>query len=230
MTTVQSMLDNEYAQDALLALHSGDIVNDDWNDTEWGLTLDALLPLNNEMPHLYVTGNHDNHNFIDHINTNNDVEGMESGAAYTTRYNGVQFIVLNTEQSNESEEDLAPAILENQMTWFEEQLQSAKVAKENGEIDWVFVSYHRPLFSSSYHSLEDENVQLVRSDLMALLDEYDVDMVFNGHDHNVTVTNALVHNEEAFGNAEVATVGETDGETTTFTSPEGTVFFISNTA
>lgn len=230
MTTVQSMLDNEYAQDALFALHSGDIVNDDWNDTEWGLTLDALLPLNNEMPHLYVTGNHDNHNFIDHINTNNDVEGMESGAAYTTRYNGVQFIVLNTEQSNESEEDLAPAILENQMTWFEEQLQSAKVAKENGEIDWVFVSYHRPLFSSSYHSLEDGNVQLVRSDLMALLDEYDVDMVFNGHDHNVTVTNALVHNEEAFGNAEVATVGETDGETTSFTSPEGTVFFIPNTA
>ncbi|MFC3899779.1 purple acid phosphatase family protein [Aliicoccus persicus] len=229
-STVQSMLDNEDAQEAKFALLSGDIVNDDWNDTEWDLTLDALLPLNNAMPHLFVTGNHDNENFIDHINTDNDVEGMTSGVAYTSRYNGAQFIVLNTEQDNESDEEFAPAILENQLEWFEAQLQAAQEARENGEIDWVFVTYHRPLFSSSYHSLEDENVQLVRDDLMALLDEYDVDMVFNGHDHNLTVTNALVHNPDAFGNAEVGTQGETDGETTTFASPEGTVFFIPNTA
>ncbi|HJE18866.1 MAG TPA: metallophosphoesterase family protein [Aliicoccus persicus] len=229
-STVQSMLDNEDAQEAKFALLSGDIVNDDWNDTEWDLTLNALLPLNNAMPHLFVTGNHDNHNFIDHINTDNEVDGMTSGVAYTSRYNGAQFIVLNTEQDNESDDEFAPAILENQLEWFEAQLQEAQEARENGEIDWVFVTYHRPLFSSSYHSLEDENVQLVRDDLMALLDEYDVDMVFNGHDHNLTVTNALVHNPDAFGNAEVATQGETDGDTTTFASPEGTVFFIPNTA
>lgn len=229
-STVQSMLDNADAEDAKFALLSGDVVNDDWNDTEWDLTLDALLPLNNAMPHLFVTGNHDNHNFIDHIHTDNAVEGMTSGVAYTSRYNGAQFIVLNTEQDNESDEELAPAILENQLEWFEGELQAAQEARENGEIDWVFVTYHRPLFSSSYHSLEDENVQLVRDDLMALLDEYDVDMVFNGHDHNLTVTHALAHNPDVFGNAEVATQGETDGDTTTFTSPEGTVFFIPNTA
>lgn len=228
--TVQSMLDNVDAQDARFALLSGDVVNDDWNDTEWNLTLDALLPLNNAMPHLFVTGNHDNDNFIDHINTDNAVEGMTSGVAYTSRYNGVQFIVLNTEQDNESDEDIAPAILENQLEWFEGELQAAQEARENGEIDWVFVTYHRPLFSASYHSLEDENVQLMRDDLMALLDEYDVDMVFNGHDHNLSVSHALTHNPDVFGNAEVATPGETDGDTTTFTSPEGTVFFIPNTA
>lgn len=228
--TMHSILDNEDAAEAVFALHTGDVVNDDWNDTEWSLTLDAILPLNNEMPHLYVTGNHDNENFIDHLNTDNEVEGMESGVAYTTRYNGVEFITLNTEQDNEAEEDLAPAILENQMAWFEEQLQAAQEAKENGEINWIFVSYHRPLFSSSYHSLEDENVQLMRDDLMALLDEYDVDAVFNGHDHNVTVTHALKHNPDVFGNAEVATAGETEGDTTSFASPEGTVFFIPNNA
>lgn len=224
------MLENADAQDALFALHSGDVVNDDWNDTEWQLTLDALLPLNNEMPHLFVTGNHDNENFIDHINTDNDLEGMESGVAYSTRYNGVQFIVLNTEQSSESDEDLAPAILEDQMAWFEEELIKAQEAKANGEIDLVFVSYHRPMFSSSYHSLEDESVQLVRDDLMSVLDEYDVDLVFNGHDHNLSVTHALKHNPEVFGNAEVATAGETEGDVTTFENPEGTVFFVPSTA
>jgi len=229
-STIQSMLENPNAEDAKFALHTGDVVNDDWNDTEWDLTLDALLPLNNEMPHMFITGNHDNDNFLDHINTDNAVEGMDSGATYSTRYNGVQFINLNTEQANESNEDEAPAILDNQMEWFEEELQKAQEAKDNGDIDWVFVSYHRPLFSSSYHSLEDESVQLIRDDLMALLDEYDVDLVFNGHDHNLTVTHALTHNAEAFGNAEVATAGETNEDVTTFNNPEGTVFFIPSTA
>ncbi|MBA5728997.1 metallophosphoesterase family protein [Aerococcaceae bacterium INB8] len=229
-STIQSMLENPNAEDAHFALHTGDVVNDDWNDTEWNLTLDALLPLNNEMPHMFITGNHDNDNFLDHINTDNAVEGMDSGAAYSTRYNGVQFINLNTEQANESDEDEAPAILDNQMEWFEEELQKAQEAKDNGDIDWVFVSYHRPLFSSSYHSLEDESVQLIRDDLMALLDEYDVDLVFNGHDHNLTVTHALTHNAENFGNAEVATAGESIEDVTTFNNPEGTVFFIPSTA
>lgn len=229
-STIQSMLENPNAEDARFALHTGDVVNDDWNDTEWNLTLDALLPLNNEMPHMFITGNHDNDNFLDHINTDNAVEGMDSGAAYSTRYNGVQFINLNTEQANESDEDEAPAILDNQMKWFKEELQKAQEAKDNGDIDWLFVSYHRPLFSSSYHSLEDESVQLIRDDLMALLDEYDVDLVFNGHDHNLTVTHALTHNAETFGNAEVATAGETNEDVTTFNNPEGTVFFIPSTA
>lgn len=229
-STVQSMLNHPEADQVAFALHSGDIVNDDWNDTEWSLTLDALLPLNNVMPHLYVTGNHDNENFLDHIHTPNEVEGMTSGAAYSTRYNGVQFIVLNTEQDNESDAKNAPAILENQMAWFEGELKEANRARANGEIDWIIVSYHRPLFSSSYHSLEDENVQLIRDDLMKLLDDYDVDLVLNGHDHNLTVTHALKHDGQAFGNAKVATPGITQDNTTLFENPEGTVFIIPSTA
>ena len=229
-SVVESMLANEDAKDALFAVHSGDVVNDDWNDTEWNLTLDALAPLVEAMPHLFVTGNHDNANFLDHLNTPQALEEMTSGAAYATRYNGVQFITLNTEQANESDEDVAPMIANNQMAWFKDQLEAAQQAKEAGEIDWIIVNYHRPLYSSSYHPLEDENVQLSREELMETLDEYDVDAVLNGHDHNLTVTQSLVYDPEVFGKASVAEEGTTDGDTTEFKDRAGTVFFVPSTA
>ena len=229
-SVVDSMLANEEAQDALFAVHSGDVVNDHWNDTEWNLTLDALAPLVQTMPHLFVTGNHDNENFLDHLNTPQAIEEMTSGAAYTTRYNGVQFITLNTEQAREAEDDVAPMIAENQMTWLKEQLEAAQEAKEAGEIDWIIVNYHRPLFSSSYHALEDENVQLTREELMKTLDEYDVDAVLNGHDHNLSVSKSLVYDADAFGKASVAEEGTTEGDQTDFNEAAGTVFFVPSTA
>ena len=229
-SVVQSMLDNEDAQEAKFAVHTGDVVNDHWNDTEWNMTLDALNPLVKTMPHLFVTGNHDNENFLDHINTPQAIEEMTSGAAYTTRYNGVQFITLNTEQARESDDDQAPMIADNQMEWFKAQLEDAKKAKEAGEIDWIIVNYHRPLFSSSYHALEDENVQLSRDELMKTLDDYDVDAVLNGHDHNLSITHSLAYDPDSFGKAKIAEEGTTKDEVTEFNEGLGTVFFVPSTA
>ncbi|MDU5263646.1 MAG: metallophosphoesterase family protein, partial [Clostridium celatum] len=229
-SVVQSMLDNEDAQEAKFAVHTGDVVNDHWNDTEWNMTLDALNPLVKTMPHLFVTGNHDNENFLDHINTPQAIEEMTSGAAYTTRYNGVQFITLNTEQARESDDDQAPMIADNQMEWFKAQLEDAKKAKEAGEIDWIIVNYHRPLFSSSYHALEDENVQLSRDELMKTLDDYDVDAVLNGHDHNLSITHSLTYDPDSFGKAKIAEEGTTKDEVTEFNEGLGTVFFVPSTA
>lgn len=229
-STLESIVANEEAKDAKFAIHTGDVVNDEFNDSEWSLTLEAIETLNKVMPHLFVTGNHDNEQFQYHLNTPNAIEGMKSGVAYTTRYNGVQFITLNTENDVETDEDNAPMISEEQMTWFEEELKAAKEARDNGEINWIIVNYHRPLVSASYHSLEDEKVQLVRNDLMKILDEYDVDAVFNGHDHNLTVTQALKYDEASFAKAAVATEAQTDGDTTTFAKPEGTVMLVPNTA
>lgn len=229
-STLESIVANEEAKDAKFAIHTGDVVNDEFNDSEWSLTLGAIETLNKVMPHLFVTGNHDNEQFQYHLNTPNAIEEMKSGVAYTTRYNGVQFITLNTENDVETDEDNAPMISEEQMTWFEEELKAAKEARDKGEINWIIVNYHRPLVSASYHSLEDEKVQLVRNDLMKMLDEYDVNAVFNGHDHNLTVTQALKYDDASFAKAAVATEAQTDDNTTTFAKPEGTVMLVPNTA
>ncbi|WP_282920784.1 metallophosphoesterase [Ignavigranum ruoffiae] len=229
-STMDSILANEEAQGASFAIHTGDVVNDDYNDTEWNLTLTALSELNQTMPHLFVTGNHDNEDFQQHIHTPNEIEDMKSGVAYSTRYNGVQFITLNTENDMESEEDESPMISEEQMTWFEEELKAAQEARDKGEINWIIVNYHRPLVSASYHSLEDEKVQLVRDELMAILDQYDVDLVLNGHDHNVTATHALKYDEKSFVKASIATEGVTKENVTTYSSPEGTINIVPDTA
>lgn len=230
LSTLESVLANSEAAKATMAVHTGDVVNDDWNDSEWRLTLDAIQTLNMKMPHLFVTGNHDDKNFQIHLNTPNEIEGMKSGSAYSTRYNGVQFITLNTQNAKESEEENPSMISEDQMKWFEEELKAAKDAKEKGEISWIVVNYHKPLFSSSYHALQDKDVQMAREGLMNVIDQYDVDMVLNGHDHNLTVTQALAFDKEAFGKAKVVGEAKTEGDTTTYDKPEGTVFFVPNTA
>lgn len=220
------------APDAAFAVHTGNIVNDQWNDTEWLKTLAAIEPLNQAMPHMYVTGNHDRENFLAHINTPNEIEGMESGAAYSLDYNEVHFVVLNTEHDRDrADGEEKKAILDSQMQWLHNDLAEARAERDAGNIDWIIVSYHRPLFSASYHSLEDETVQLVRDELMKVLDQYDVDLVLNGHDHNLTVTQPLLHDTGAFGNAHVdGSQVVTENGVTTYYNPEGTVFFIPNTA
>ena len=220
------------APDAAFAVHTGNIVNDQWNDTEWLKTLAAIEPLNQAMPHMYVTGNHDRENFLAHINTPNEIEGMESGAAYSLDYNEVHFVVLNTEHDRDrADGEEKKAILDSQMQWLHNDLAEARAERDAGNIDWIIVSYHRPLFSASYHSLEDETVQLVRDELMKVLDQYDVDLVLNGHDHNLTVTQPLLHDTGAFGNARVdGSQVVTENGVTTYYNPEGTVFFIPNTA
>ena len=65
---------------------------------------------------------------------------------------------------------------------------------------------------------------------METLDEFDVDAVLNGHDHNLTVTQSLVYDPEVFGKASVAEEGTTDGDTTEFKDRAGTVFFVPSTA
>lgn len=214
------------APDADFVVHTGDVVNDDWNDTEWTSTLNAINPLVEAMPHMMVVGNHDNENQLIHLNPPHELDQIDMGSIYAVDYNGAHFIVLNTEDDQDG-----GMISDQQMAWFDQRLQDAYHRRQVGEIDWIIVAYHRPLFSASYHSLEDESVQASRNDLMRKLDQYDVDLVLNGHDHNLAITYPLLYDGDVFGTAkrDGSRVG-VEGQTTTFYQPEGTVFAVIGTA
>src|SRR5690606_35036660 len=114
------------------------------------------------------------------------------------------------------------------MAWIKEDIQKAR---ENGA-KWVILAYHKPLFSKSYHSSQDTDVQNVREEFMQLIDELDVDLALQGHDHVVSRTKSLnfVPTEENFSNATIdeAETIEQDG-IEYYKNPQGTVFVLPNT-
>lgn len=193
-----------------------------------------------KQPSVVASGNHDEYalqygpvleeKFNEHINVPVTNDRISGGSYYSFDYNGVHFVVANTNDNKESEDNPeGKALGEEQLAWIEEDI---KQARENGA-KWVILTYHKPLYSESYHSLQDDDVQKVREEFMQMIDDLDVDLVLQGHDHVVSRTKSLnfVSTEENFSNAVIdqaeVVVGEDNVEY--YKNPKGTVFVLPNT-
>jgi calcineurin-like phosphoesterase family protein len=229
------------AEDADFVLHTGDVVETAEVEDEWVDLFEQSRESMMSGPMAVTPGNHDEYpldkneemlpeKFNEHVNvpvTNDKVDG---GSYYSFDYNGVHFITLNTNDNKKSEDNPdEKAIGKEQMEWITEDVEAARA--EGAE--WIVLNYHKPLYSKSYHSLADEDVQKVREELTALIDELDIDMALQGHDHVISRTNSLQHvpTEENFSNAVVEDV-ETftgDNDVEYMDNPEGTVYVLPNT-
>ena len=227
--------------EADFVLHTGDMVEtaeveDEWVDI-FTQSQDAWM----QQPLVVAPGNHDEYalnygvdqltqKFNEHINvpvTNGKIDG---GSYYSLDYNGVHLVVANTNDNKVSEDNPeGKAMGAEQLAWIEADI---KQARENGA-EWVILTYHKPLYSKSYHSLQDEDVQKVREEFMQMIDELDVDLALQGHDHVVSRTKSLnfVPTEENFSNATIdnaeVVIGEDNVEY--YKNPSGTVFVLPNT-
>src|SRR5699024_6353121 len=140
--------------------------------------------------------------FNEHMNvpvTNQDTSG---GSYYSFDYNGVHFVVANTNGNKVCDDNPeGKAIGEEQLGSMSADITQAR---EHGA-EWIVMSYHKPLFSKSYHSLQDEDVQKVGEELMQMIDDLDVDLALQGHDHVISRTKSLnfVPTEDNFSNAVV---------------------------
>lgn len=230
----------EIAEDSNFILHTGDLVQiaeveDEWVDI-FSQSEESWL----KQPLVVAPGNHDEYTlhsdsvveekFNEHINVPVTNENTSGGSYYSFDYNGVHFVVANTNDNKVSEDNPeGRAMGDEQLAWIEEDI---KQARDNGA-KWVVLSYHKPLYSKSYHSLQDEDVQKVREEFMQMIDELDVDLALQGHDHVVSRTKSLnfVSTEENFSNAVIdqaeVIMGEDDVEY--YKNPEGTVFVLPNT-
>lgn len=223
----------ETAPDSEFVIHSGDIVEvaeveDEWVDL-FGKSKDSFL----KTTLAPAPGNHDeyglNYNekfltkFNDHFNVPSEGK-IDGGSYYSYDYNGVHFVNLNT---NDYKNDDNKAVGDEQQAWIKKDVQDARARGAQ----WVVLNYHKPIFSKSYHSLQDKDVQNVKDELMKLIDELDIDIALQGHDHVLSRTKSLRYapKSESLFNGKIAEDSTKVSGIDTLKNPTGTTFVLPNT-
>ena len=208
-------------------MHNGDVVEhgdreQDWidllNSAQSSLLATTIAP---------VAGNHDQatNAFVDHFALEApNGQKTAKGAYYSFDYNDAHFAMLNTN------EDGAQSVSDAQIEWLREDVTQAR---ERGA-EWIIVTMHKGMYTTANH-LDDGDIIAMRDALVPLIDELDIDLVLQGHDHVMSRSKQLVSDPAGVENAAVV---ETDviteivgGKRTEYTvDPEGTIYFLPNTS
>ncbi|MBX2877739.1 MAG: metallophosphoesterase family protein [Saprospiraceae bacterium] len=164
--------------DADFLLHAGDLVNRANSDHEWGEWFYAGGWIYGMMPSIATPGNHEyardpnqgrvlsNHwkpTFT--LPANGPVDFKET--VYFFDYHNTRFISLDSQKFLSSESGRAA-----QIEWLKEVLASSKMK-------WTILTMHHPVYSSAAGRDNEEMKEL----LAPLFEEYQVDLVLQGHDH-----------------------------------------------
>lgn len=235
------------APEASFVVHTGDIVEqaiveDEWNDIfeqskdsflkttiapnagnhdEYGSSTKEYNPETKEYKTIYDEGDITLYNR--HVNVEAANGAVTGGSYYSYDFNGMHFVSLNT---NDYKED-GKAIGQEQLAWIKKDVEEARA---NGA-KWVVLNYHKPLFSKSYHSLQDSDVMAVKEEFMKLIDDLDIDLALQGHDHVISRTKSLVYatKEESPFFGKVAEEAQHVDGIDHYTNPKGTTFILPNT-
>ncbi|WP_118831156.1 fibronectin type III domain-containing protein [Salinibacter ruber] len=100
----------------------------------------------------------------------NGPDGMEE-TVYHLDYQGMRVVGLNSEAAKMDEE-----VLRTQTEWLRSTLREAE---QDPGLRWTVVTFHHPMFSSG----EGRSNADLRAAWRPILDEYNVDLVLQGHDH-----------------------------------------------
>lgn len=130
------------------------------------------------LPVATTIGNHDslNADYSYHFNNPNKTNNglTEAGGDYYYSYGPGLFIVLNTNNYNAAEH--AKTI--------------AEATASDPDAAWRIVTIHQDIYGSGYdHS--DTDGMILRTQLTPIFDEYDIDVVLQGHDHTYSRSKLL---------------------------------------
>jgi hypothetical protein len=156
-----------------LIIDAGDLVSNGQMQDQWDQWFEDMGEAITATPLMSVVGNHEKNSELFYMQF--ALPGGEE--YYSFDYGNAHFVGLNSE------------ILINgtQAEWLEDDLARARV---NPSIVWVFAYFHAPVFTASSHSGRDD-IQDIWGPIM---DKYDVDLVFVGHNHCYERTSALFSN------------------------------------
>ena len=219
---------------------TGDIVNDSYYDSipkleqwDWALTDQSEIMMN--YPFMTTAGNHEaavndyNSRFNHPVSENNY---HESGSYYSFTYQGINFISLNTNDSNSSSSN-AKGLSDAQMNWLENELK-------NNTSTFTIVMMHKGIYDAGGHSSNkdgaDYDIPLIRKQLSPLFTKYNVDLVLQGHDHLFSRSyplNGKIDGDKLVTTYEENTLEEIDynnSKYNVYTNPKGTIYFNTGTA
>jgi acid phosphatase type 7 len=108
-----------------------------------------------------------------------------------------------------------------QEAWLEADLAAANANR--AKVPFIVVLSHRGVYSTSFHSM-DSDVLETRGVLAPIFDKYQVDVVFNGHDHEYERSNLLHAGSPSTGAPMVVQGAVASGSTVT--SSKGTTYII----
>ncbi|VEG63391.1 MULTISPECIES: purple acid phosphatase family protein [Staphylococcus] len=223
------------------ALHTGDFVENSQTEDEWNDIYDKSRPSFMSLPIAAAAGNHDEYPFNEddkklldrfnrHVNVPKANNAVNGGSYYSFDYNNAHMVVANTNDNKKSKDNPdEKAIGKEQMKWIKEDI---KKARKNGS-KWIILNLHKPMYSKSYHALTDEDIKKVRKELTKEIDDLDVDLVLQGHDHVLARTKVLQHTstKNSFVNAKIEDAKQVTGKDGVkyYDNPKGSVYVLPNT-
>lgn len=150
----------------------GDYSYANGNQPVWDQWLEQNEPMTRTLPLMAALGNHENETI------NGTKVGYVAALArlampapetwYTFDYAGARFIAFNSDDHRNPE----------QMKWLESTL---KAARQDAGVRWLIMYMHHPLYSSNVRRPDDApRIESLRK----ILDDYRVDLVLCGHNHN----------------------------------------------
>ena len=169
-------IEGMYDRGADLVLFSGDMVDTGGIQSQWDAWFTAAELYTPQMPLVPTIGNHDLYlvNYIAQFALPRDEDN------YHIRYGNTLIIALDDMPLHD-----IMALYGSTKEYLRATLE------EHADATWTILLNHQAFYSASSHG----STELLQDEWMPIVDEYEIDLVFNGHDHNYERTKPLRGNE-----------------------------------
>jgi hypothetical protein len=157
-------------------------------------------------------GNHEDDNnedyqkYISHFGLTNPY--------YSFNYNNVHVLVMDTDRTSFSSGS-------SQFKFVQSDL---KAASQNPSINWIIVTFHKPIYTSPNACSSCDPSSTLRNTYHPMFDQYGVDLVLQGHVHNYQRTFPLKYNPSS-----PSSPTKTSSSTSSYNDPEGEIYAIVGT-
>ena len=101
-----------------------------------------------------------------------------------------------------------------------------KKTNQNKNIEWIFVIFHKPMYSSISKQLEE---YIMRDKYQQIFEKYNVDLVIQGHNHIYSRTLPLLFNSQQISEPILDQNIASSNNNTTFNQPKGIVYLVVGT-